>query len=269
MDLKLSTVSVIIPCFKCMGTIDRALNSIKEQAFKPLEVILIEDCSADGTLEYLTETKKKYSDFFEITVLALEKNVGAGGARNFGLQQAKGKYIAFLDADDFWHPQKLQIIISTMEERNIKIMGHAHTLYENCNDTFLQKDLSNNLKSISFYFQALSNFAVTPSVVIRRDIIELFNEKMRYAEDHELFTRLAYKNGLFFLDIPLVTLGRTPLSPGGLSQHRWKMRKGELYMYFQFYTLSKKMIFVIPVFMMFSLLKHIRREALCLKDSLL
>lgn len=105
-------VSIITPAFKCKGTISDTFNSIKNQTFKNWEWILIEDCSGDETYEFILNLIEKDE---RVLVLRTEHNSGAAVARNIGIKAAKGRFIAFLDADDYWEPTKLEEQIRFME----------------------------------------------------------------------------------------------------------------------------------------------------------
>ena len=96
-------VSVVVPCFACAGTIERAVASVAAQTCRPLELILVNDASLDETAACLQRLHDQYPEWVHVVHLAV--NVGAGEARNAGWSVAKGKYIAFLDADDSWHPR--------------------------------------------------------------------------------------------------------------------------------------------------------------------
>ena len=107
-------VSVIIPTFNSQKTIERAVNSVVNQTFKSFEIIIVDDCSTDiKCKEVLRILANKYN---YIKVMFLEKNSGPSTARNTAWNIAKGKYIAFLDSDDVWHPQKLEIQYKFLEK---------------------------------------------------------------------------------------------------------------------------------------------------------
>ena len=116
----------------------------------------------------------------------------------------------------------------------------------------------NSLKKVSFLSLIMKNFAVTPSVIVKKEILEYFDETMRYTEDHELWLRMALKHDVYFIDIPLVRLGRAQLTDGGLSANRWAMRKGEMQMYINITRLKKWLIPFLPFLLLFSLMKHAR-----------
>ena len=91
-------VSVIIPCYRCADTIERAVESVALQTSPPQEIFLVEDCSDDTgkTLQTLQRLKQIYQDKFEINIIVLKTNNGPGGARNAGWSEATQPYLAFL-----------------------------------------------------------------------------------------------------------------------------------------------------------------------------
>ena len=109
-------VSVIIPTFNSAQFIAEAIQSVQKQTYANWEIIVVDDCSTDGTLALISDliTIDNRIQLFQLAV-----NSGTGVARNLGLEKAKGKYIAFLDADDLWKPHKL--------EKQLEWM-HAHQL---------------------------------------------------------------------------------------------------------------------------------------------
>src|SRR5438309_8195778 len=112
--LRTAPVSVIIPCYRCAATIERAMLSVAEQSVRPAEAILIDDASGDNTFAVMEKIRNKYGDW--IRIVALPMNQGAAAARNAGWHAATQPYIAFLDADDAWHPRKIEIQYGYMQQ---------------------------------------------------------------------------------------------------------------------------------------------------------
>jgi glycosyltransferase involved in cell wall biosynthesis len=104
-------VSVIIPAYNAATTIQRALDSALAQTYEPVEVIVIDDCSEDATADIVSA----YRDD-RIRLLRLPQNQGESGAMNAGIEVARGEYIAFLDADDEWVPEKLAIQLPVLRD---------------------------------------------------------------------------------------------------------------------------------------------------------
>ncbi|MGL5259539.1 MAG: glycosyltransferase family 2 protein [Lachnospiraceae bacterium] len=109
-------VSIIVPVFKAKEYIKETIEMVCKQTYKEWELILVDDCSSDGTLEYIEEIIKEKKDT-RIRLIKKEKNEGAAKARNTGLYEAKGDKIAYLDADDVWKEEKLEIQLAFMEEK--------------------------------------------------------------------------------------------------------------------------------------------------------
>jgi glycosyltransferase involved in cell wall biosynthesis len=109
-------VSVIIPTFNSAQFIAEAIQSVQLQSYSNWEILLVDDCSTDATLAVISDliTTDNRIQLFQLAV-----NSGTGVARNLGLEKAKGKYIAFLDADDLWKPHKLEKQIQWMQDHKL------------------------------------------------------------------------------------------------------------------------------------------------------
>lgn len=247
-------VSVIIPMYNSKDTIKSAIESVLNQTYKePIEIIVVNDGSKDGC-EKIVE-KMIINNQTNRTIKLINKpNGGVSSARNRGIKEANGEYIAFLDSDDMWHPQKLELVFEAMKDDSIKFIGHSYTLENNFDKKFNLEKLS----KVSFTKLLLKNFAVTPSIIIKKEICEYFDETMTHTEDHELWLRIALKTDVHYLDLPLTTLGRPTMTRGGLSANRWAMRKGELQMYKNIIRYKKSLTLLYPFLVIFSLAKHLR-----------
>ena len=246
--------SVIIPMYNSKDTIKSTIKSVLNQTYKePIDIIVINDGPSDGC-ERIVENMIFNNQTNRTIKLINKPNGGVSSARNIGIKEANGEYLAFLDSDDEWHPQKLEIISKILENDSIKFLGHNHTLQNNFKE---QLQVKQPVK-ISFAKLLLKNFAVTPSIIIKKNICEYFDENMSHTEDHELWLRMALKTDVYYLDLPLTTLGRPQLSQGGLSSNRWAMRKGEIQMYNNIAGYKSTLIPFLPFLILFSLVKHLR-----------
>ena len=108
-----SLVSIVVPVFNAGKYIDDTVKTVCSQTYRNWELLLVDDCSGDNCREKMEEWCKKDS---RIRLIAKEKNEGAACARNTGIDLAAGRYIAFLDADDFWKPKKLEKQLEFMEK---------------------------------------------------------------------------------------------------------------------------------------------------------
>ena len=125
-------VSVIMPVYNAEIFIEKSLNSVLNQTLKQLEVICIDDGSADNSMYIL---KKYKQNDLRVRILS-QKNQGSGPARNHGLKEAKGKYVVFLDADDFWYDDfVLEKIVNAAEENESIITGAFWGTYKDCRYT--------------------------------------------------------------------------------------------------------------------------------------
>ena len=117
-------ISVIVPFYKKKKFIEKTINSILNQTYNKLEILIIYDDTKKEDLKFLT---KLFGENEKIKIIINNKNLGAGLSRNIGIDQSKGDYIGFLDADDIWHKNKVQTQISFMKKNNFRI---SHTSYK-------------------------------------------------------------------------------------------------------------------------------------------
>jgi glycosyltransferase involved in cell wall biosynthesis len=213
-------ISAIIPAYNAQGTIIRALDSIQAQTFPCAEVIVVDDASSDETFALVQDYHK-----MPINAFRLEKNTGAAAARNFGVENATGNLIAFLDADDEWLPQKL--------ERQVEAFNQdASVTFVSC-DSDLISPAGCNLGNIYRGQKVVSgvaawktlladNYITTPSVLVKRDAFTEaggFNRSLKIAEDQDLWIRLAEMGSLGYVFESLVHVHerRESLSAGSFT----------------------------------------------------
>src|SRR6201987_3145378 len=111
-NLDKALVSVIIPAFDAAANIRQTLNAVLAQTYQDIEVIVVDDGSSDATGAIVEEYVARDTRFH----LIRQCNAGVGAARNTAIRKARGKYIAPLDADDFWSPEKLEKQVDCMEQ---------------------------------------------------------------------------------------------------------------------------------------------------------
>lgn len=251
-------VGVIIPCFRCALTIGRAVDSVFAQSVMPAEIVLVEDCSGDQTLVVLQTIKRIYP--VQVRILQMQRNLGAASARNAGWAVSTQPYIAFLDSDDSWHPDKLRIQYEFMRDHpNVALSGHQCAFFQQ--NIFKMVVCENwNIANISSRSLLFKNSFSTPTVMLKSDIPLRFQAGRRYAEDLLLWQEIAFM-GLKVVRIEkILAYVHKPLyGASGLSAHLWEMEKGELS---NFALLRENAsigltLFVIATF--FSFMKFIRR----------
>jgi glycosyltransferase involved in cell wall biosynthesis len=256
-------VSVVIPCYCCSDTIERALDSVARQTSLPHEVILVDDGSPDSgrTSERLTSLSEKYGSQLSILVIQLELNQGAACARNRGWQAATQPYIAFLDADDAWHRRKLEYQYQYMQNRpQMVLTGHGCSI-----GTHAVEDMPDIVgpifaETISVSSLLLSNSLVTPSVMVKADIPFRFRDGQRYVDDHMLWLEIALSGrGIAKLDAPLVNIYKAMYGESGLSSNMWAMEKAELGNYWRLFREERLDFLVTSFLLVYSFAKYIRR----------
>ena len=114
------SISVIIPTYNRSNTIEKCLDSVFNQTYKVNEIIVVDDCSTDNTIDILN----LYKD--QITILQTVNNSGAQSARNIGIKAAKSEWIAFLDSDDEWLSDKIEKQISALKNINFNPLTVVH-----------------------------------------------------------------------------------------------------------------------------------------------
>lgn len=123
--------SVIMPAYNSGKYIAEAIESVIKQRYTNWELLIVNDCSTDNTEEIIRTYQKQDK---RIKLISLKKNQGVANARNTAIKNAKGRYIAFLDADDYWEKEKLQEQIIFMENRKITFSYHDYKLLNTTNN---------------------------------------------------------------------------------------------------------------------------------------
>ncbi|MDD2685732.1 MAG: glycosyltransferase family 2 protein [Gallionella sp.] len=254
-------VSVVIPCFRCSKTISRAIDSILYQTVKPMEVILVDDASGDETLGVLREIENLNSRL--IKVVLLDKNMGAASARNAGWAVASQPYVAFLDADDTWHPEKLCIQYDYLKcHPEVALCGHRCTLAR-VNDELGMLPNSVFAKMISSRSLLFRNAFSTPTVVVKRDIPFRFPDGKRYAEDVYLWQLIAFeKLKIARIELSLAFIHKAAYGAGGLSANIWRMELAELDNFFTHYRRGRIGMLILLTIVLFSVAKYFKRLAI-------
>jgi len=233
-------VSVIVPCYKCSATIERAVSSIARQTHRPAELILVNDASGDETLGVLKAIKNRYDDWIHIVDLPF--NVGAASARNAGWDVATQPYIAFLDADDAWHPRKIETQYEYMRDNpGVMLSGHlCRQLPEGATDTPQWAIDPKGVRTVTWAGLLLRHQFVTPSVMLKKEIRFRFSEGNRYMEDHRLWLEIIGTPMLAVrLDIELAAVYKPVYGASGLSADLWSMEKAEIANYRYFHDQGK------------------------------
>ncbi len=263
MDTKVEKVpvSVIIPCYCCDDTIERAVESVIRQTVLPAEILLVNDASPDDgrTLAALNRLQKCYGDKTSIEIIHLENNCGPSLTRNIGWERASQPFIAFLDADDAWHSRKIEIQYNWMKDYpEVALTGHP--CFMNESGTELKLPTNWPARPISPLGLLFSNRIPTRSVMLKRELPYRFEPSKRYSEDYLLWLQIALdKCPVWRLELPLAYIYKANFGEKGLSAGLWQMEKGELDTYWRLCRGGSVPSFVGVWFMLWSLLKYLRR----------
>lgn len=259
---KFVSVSVIIPCYCCVETIDRAVSSVMDQTVLPVELLLVDDASSDNgrTITRLHELKMRYANKTHIEIISLKTNGGPSVARNTGWDVATQPYIAFLDADDAWHPRKLEIQYNWMKTHpDVVLVGHL-CVWARSHDHNPQLPAEWKAWKVSPLKLLLSNRFQTPSAMLYRNLPFRFIPDKRHCEDYFLWLQIVLRGySAWRLELPLAYFYKAPFGVDGLSKNLWKMEKGEMDSYWQLHLqglMNKPVLFIVTVY---SLLKYTRR----------
>ena len=194
--------SVIIPVFNGEATIEEKIDSILNQTFKDIEIIIINDGSTDATLE----TIKKISDS-RIKVFSYP-NAGLSASRNRGISQAKGEYISFTDADDLWTADKLELQWQALQKNPQAALAYSWTDYIDESSKFLKSGRRIKINGDAFSKLLVTNFLENGSnPLIRQQALEKvggFDESLFAAEDKDMWLRLAANYEFVCLEKPQI-----------------------------------------------------------------
>jgi len=223
-----ASVSVVIPCFRCVRTLERAVASVAGQTVLPQEVILVDDGSGDETRYLMGQLQGSYTPGW-IRLVLLDINAGAASARNAGWDQAQGDYVAFLDADDAWHPRKIELQAQFMDSHpDVAVSGHGHSQVHAVPDTGADVG-SGKFENVSPLYVLVKNPFVTPSFMVRRSLDNRFLPGRRFMEDH-LFLMQVSAAGLVVskASAPLAYIFKPIFGESGLSADLMRMQVSEL-----------------------------------------
>jgi len=193
---------VIIPVYNAEKFIKETIESVLEQTYQDFEIIIIDDGSTDKSAEVI----KSFDD--KRIIYTYQKNQGVSATRNIGILKSNGEYIALLDHDDLWLPEKLERQIPILESNS-----NVGLVYSDCyiialNGNILGRNFKDHRphrgKVLPDLF--LDNFIPCLTAVIRKNILnhtKFFNPELSIAEEYDLFLRIARSYEIEYIDLPL------------------------------------------------------------------
>ncbi len=155
-------VSIVVPVYNVKPYIEQTIQSVLNQTYTNWELLLVENASTDGTLEVLQEYLATHPDD-RIKFYHIPENIGAAAARNYGLQESKGRYITYLDSDDLWYSQKLEHQVAFMEQKNA---AFSFTGYEFATADGVKTGKVVKVPETICYKEALRNTTIFTSTVM-------------------------------------------------------------------------------------------------------
>lgn len=202
-------VSVVMPCYNHESYICKSVESVLNQTFRDLELIIIDDGSEDRSAALITDYSRRDS---RVKALIHKDNRGIVKTVNNGLEAASGDYIALASSDDLWMPEKLEKQMEILKEnRNVVVWTEADVIDENDNDTdqlWTQRcKAEERNKNGDIYFDLLlGNFVTSQSIIFARDALKdiRLDTSLAYANDYKFVLDLSKKYRYRFISEPLI-----------------------------------------------------------------
>jgi glycosyltransferase involved in cell wall biosynthesis len=196
-------ISIIIPTYNRMTYLFRAIESVLYQTYIDWELIIIDDGSTDKTKEHVLELIKINNKVRYVKT----PNRGVSAARNLGINISKGKFIAFLDSDDEWLPNKMQIQMDFLQSNPNLLLVHGEEIWIRNGKRVNQKNIHKKGGG-DIFSQCLDLCAISPStVLIKKELFKevgFFREDFPVCEDYDLWLRIAAKCEVGFTPDPLI-----------------------------------------------------------------
>lgn len=215
-------VSVVMPTYNCARWIGEALDSVLAQTLPPAEVIVVDDGSADNTAEVIEPYRARGVRYIR------QENSGVASARNRAIAESHGELVAFLDADDIWHPRKLELQAAVLASRpDLGLLGT--TCFDPEADAPPLESLEPPpLMILPWRSLVVKNYLCTSSILARRSAIDSvgegpFDPCLQGPEDHDLWIRIAEKWQVARMEVQLTGYRSVP---GSLGKQPTKMEAG-------------------------------------------
>jgi glycosyltransferase involved in cell wall biosynthesis len=201
------TVSIILPTFNRLQFLREAVDSVLAQTFQDWELIIADDGSEGETLAYLAEL----AQLPQVKVLTLAHSGNPSAVRNAGWREAGGKYIAFLDSDDIWMPDKLRLQLAAHAACSQRRWSYTALRRIDAAGAPMRDGQGNNWVphegAIFEQLLAIDAAVATPSVLVEKNLLELaggFDEQLPYFEDYDLWLRLSLLSDVILVNTPLI-----------------------------------------------------------------
>jgi len=187
-------VSCIVPVFNRAHTLRRAVESVLTQDYRPLELLVVDDGSTDGTPELLDRMEGEANGWDLSFIRVRQENRGVSAARNTGIRRARGQWVALLDSDDAWKPEKLTRQMALHAARPDRVVSQTREIWVR-NGVRVNPPARFEKREGDLFAHCVDHCAISPSsVLIRRDLFDtvgLFDETYPACEDYEFWLRLS------------------------------------------------------------------------------
>lgn len=209
-------VSVIIPVYNSAKYIAETMRSAINQTYKNIEIVLVDDCSKDNSKEIIESFMNENNN---IIYFQQEKNRGAALSRNKALDLAKGRYVAFLDSDDLWYPEKIEKQLHIMQEKNIAFCYTAYKIVDSKGSVI--KNKTKIIERAEYKNLLKRTIISTPTVVIDRHLVgDLKMPNRRTGQDYAYWLLLLRNVKVAYgIDEALVTVR---IRNGSLSKNKFQ-----------------------------------------------
>ena len=202
MKMEVPKISIVIPAYNAESTITETIESVQKQTFSDFEVIIVDDGSTDKTVEVINNIHDE-----RIKVISYE-NGGNALARNRGIKNAKGEFIAFIDADDMWTPDKLELQLAALEKYPEAGIAYSWTYFKYEKEEDSYADCSSFFEGNVYRDLLVKNFLQNGSnPLIRKQVIDsigFFNPTLKCSVDWDFYLRLAAKCNFVLVQKPQV-----------------------------------------------------------------
>ena len=197
-------VSAVITTHNRLPLLKRAVDSVRSQTYQRMELIVVDDASEDGTKEYCQSAA-------DVRYIFIPKEESRGGnyARNLGIKAAEGEYVAFLDDDDAWMPEKIAKQVALIEEKDCElvycgrrmeyVLEHGMKYRDILPSPYHHGDMRKKI--------LLAICTITSAILCKKSAlldVELFDEKLGFWQEYELTIRLAQRKPFYYINEPLV-----------------------------------------------------------------
>lgn len=204
-----------MPCYNCYSTVEYSIKSVIQQIYVDWELILIDDGSTDSTLDILKSFESNYQNIF---LLKNKNKKGVSGARNYGILHSKGSYLAFLDSDDLWKPNKLLVQMDFLIKNKYDLVCTNYETFKVDSNFITSTKIMP--KKITYNLMLIKDWIGTLTVLVKNDKKIVFNEDLKTAEDYQLWLELLNCN--FKFGIIHMSLASYRLSNNSISNNKFK-----------------------------------------------